>query len=247
MPTRKLDSSSLAEALAADLLRRCHDRTLKWAYHPQSNSVGRVVAEHVLASLLSFPGAIERALKQGRLAATFGSSVHSGRRKKTFDLVVGEPEAIVQWTAPAPGELLSGVISKPLLLVEVKACMTAHGKAWPRLTSELLSSLEIADGLRPRPALLGVLVVNFASRFTSPKNLPGPNLHAPGDAKRVLDHVFEAVPVGGRLGYDALIVVPIDFDNERISRVHELAKHRGSSESDAYQIVDRLVSDLLPK
>lgn len=242
MRAQQTSLSSIAASLSGYLTQRCQDRSIKWAYHPQSNGVGQSVAQQTLVELVSRNGLVGRALKTGRLAATFNAKISGKRRAKTVDLAIGSPTNRCGANDLRPGELLSGPLETPLLIVEVKCCMTAHQKARTRLVSELLSTLEVADGLIPRPTLLGFIVMNYSERFTSPKNLPGPNRHDEGDAERALAQIFSAVPSIAPSGYDALVVVPITFDNETVCKVAATnASTFGTPEGEALALVDRRV------
>jgi hypothetical protein len=238
--------ATVGECLSAELRQRCKDRSVKWAYHPQSNNVGQIVAQNALARLIGLDGGIASAIRAGRISVEFNASIAGRRRSKKVDLAMGYPVDVTDGEVLRPDEFLCGPISSPLLLCEVKSCMTAHQKARPRLVSELLSTLEVADGLRPRPIVLGFIVMNYARRFTSPKNLPGPNLHNEGDASRALEQLFSQVPTGEGDGYDALVVVPISFDNEaECSVVPANASSYSKLENHALNVVDRRVSRLI--
>jgi hypothetical protein len=222
------------------------DRSVKWAYHPQSNNVGQIVAQHALARLIGLGGGIASAIRAGRIAVAFNAKIVGKRRSKKVDLAIGYPFDTTDSEALSSDEFLCGPLSSPLLLCEVKSCMTAHQKARPRLVSELLSTLEVADGLRPRPIVLAFIIMNYARRFTSPKNLPGPNLHDDGDASRALEQLFSQVPTGEGDGYDALVVVPISFDNEAECSVAVAnAREYGKAENHALNVVDRRVAKLI--
>jgi len=109
-------------------------------------------------------------------------------------------------------------IRTPHLSIEVKTCMTEHGKAIPRLVSELQQSIEVVKTTNPAGLALAIVVVNVGVRFTSPLNKPGPNLHSqPSAARKVLGALLERVPLGPR-AYDALAIVTIDFDNETFAK-----------------------------
>jgi len=204
----------IAKHLASELHVRMADSMRKWAYHPQSNSVGRDVVTHALRLILETSGETSQALKSGRLAVGLNQSVRGRRRKKKIDLVAGLPGGPTDREGLQSGELLSGEIATPLILLEAKACMTAHQKAGTRLMGELLSTLETAEDLDPKPLLIAFIVLNYSLEFTSPKNLPGPNRHSPDDATKALASLANAIPIGRKVGYDAIVLVPISFDNE---------------------------------
>ncbi len=226
MREAELDPSPIQDDIAARLVEWLQSRidgtANAWPYHPRSNDLGKFVRKEVLADLVRVSAVIADLCKRGRLGCDVNVAITTptGRRKK-LDLILGEP--VGEHRPPSDGGVLKARIQRPLFSLEVKAAMTAHAKASPRLVAELQSSLEVIRTL-PECAAMGVLVVNIAERFTSPLNLPGPNRHdQPQATLNLISDVLERVPVGGS-GYDALAIVPIELDNEQLVA---LAPNRG--------------------
>jgi hypothetical protein len=138
-------------------------------------------------------------------------------RPKRLDLVVGTPESGCLGSTNDDNPLRKSRIARPILVLETKVCMTAHQRAIPRLIDELTSSLDVIRAAEPNCIRAGVLLVNLATRFMSPLNRPGPNVHRqPQDAVAVITGVLERLPSGrANDGYDAFAIGLLDFDNER--------------------------------
>ena len=197
---RLSDEDAIGQGLAEVLRKRLDPSRTTWAYHPQSNSLGKTVTDLVLARILQAEPGLQRLGQSGDLIARFDHKVTARRRERKVDLSLDFGE--------------SGPKSPPRMVLEVKACMTEHGKARPRLRSELLQTLDIARALEPPPLVVGVLVFNLAERFLSPLNLPRPNKHDQAKCLEVLGRLLDELGTGEEDGYDELLVVPIDFDND---------------------------------
>jgi hypothetical protein len=191
-------------------------QTVDWVYHPRKTDVSDYVRRKVLGDLLSSCTAFHEQARRGEIACDLNVSLSKAQgRTRKLDLVVG---------APLNGELPEAVGGEVLrkakvgtlrLALETKLCMTEHRKATSRLIDELLSSLDVVRGVSPNALCVAIVVVNVAIRFTSPLNLPGPNLHdRPVEIHRLVDKVLTRVGVGDN-GYDALAIALVDVDNER--------------------------------
>jgi len=204
----------LGERLCEWLGARAADPKVEWPYHPRSNDFSDFVRRTFLHDLLGRSTAAKAMATTGKLVCDLNVSLVSqtSGRKKKIDLVVGRPLK----TGVRSSDLIEKAkVASPLLTLEVKACMTEHGKAAPRLIDELLSSLEVVRGADDDAVPIAVLVVNAADRFTSPLNLPGPNVHQQPDAtQKLLEHVRERVKVGPQ-GYSAFAITIVSFDNEK--------------------------------
>ena len=197
------DEDALAREISHALAARMESPDHVWAYHPQSNSLGKTIARFVLARILNAEPGLQELAHSDRLSAHFGCPVSAGRRTHTVDLCIkslGESE-------PEP---------TPRLIVEVKSCMTGHQKARSRLLSELHSTLDIAKAIEPQSIAIGVLVFNLSERFLSPLNLPNHNLHDIPLSMNILTRLLGEVDVGQPDGYDEFLVLPIDFDNDAV-------------------------------
>ena len=194
------DEEAIGQALTKVLEDRLDPGRVRWAYHPQSNSLGKTVSELVLSRILAAEPGLQRLGKSHDLVARFDHKVRAGRRERKIDLCL---ELLGTEPTTTPG-----------LVLEVKACMTEHGKARPRLKSELLQTLDVGRALEPPALVVGVLVFNLAERFLSPLNLPRHNKHDRAKCVEVLGRLLEELGTGEEDGYDELLVVPIDFDND---------------------------------
>ncbi|HEX5216255.1 MAG TPA: hypothetical protein VFV98_12385 [Vicinamibacterales bacterium] len=168
-------------------------------------------------------------------------------RKKNLDLVVCRPRGIPLSGPPAPtfdeqafeigivlddlgrAELsaLPRLVEMPVgavhIALEAKACMTAFGKARPRLYDELNSSHLAIHGNSPHTIAAGLAMVNAAETFISPGrndfNLsdrpPTISLHnQPRDAASVVEKLRE-LPRRSRDGEEGYDVFAIELVNCR--------------------------------
>ncbi|MES1174035.1 MAG: hypothetical protein ABUL62_06875 [Myxococcales bacterium] len=203
----------LAPALIEWMRRR--RQVVDWVYHPRKTDVSDYVRRKVLGDLLSSCTMFHEQARRGEIACDLNVSLSKAQgRTRKLDLVVGAalngalPEAIDE------DVLRKAKVGTPRLALETKLCMTEHRKATSRLIDELLSSLDVVRGVSPDALCVAVVVVNVAARFTSPLNLPGPNLHErPVEIHRLVEKVLTRVGVGDS-GYDALAIALVDVDNE---------------------------------
>lgn len=208
----------LAPALVLWMQQR--RESVDWVYHPRKTDVSDFVRRKFLSDLLSSCSAFREQARNGEIACDLNVSLSKdGGRTRKLDLIVGEPANGHLETAKDADVLRKAKVNAPLLALETKLCMTEHRKATSRLIDELLSSLDVVRGVRTEALCVAVLVVNVADRFTSPLNLPGPNLHdRPIEIRRLVDKVLTRIKIGGD-GYDALAVALVDVDNEHRFKV----------------------------
>ena len=159
-------------------------------------------------------------------------------KKKKLDLVLCEPAAggatgkrsfkgmVEEYGFSLPDDVRAAMESLPdiqevpvgnvLIAFEVKAAMTAHQKACPRLFDELNSSHGIVHGHNGISIAAGLAVVNIATRFISPTRDGKENKHRqPRDARLVVDTV-KSLPRRAdtsAVGFDALGIVVVDCEN----------------------------------
>jgi hypothetical protein len=113
-----------------------------------------------------------------------------------------------------------------LVVLENKACMTAHGKAAPRLRNELEGAVEAINKSDSLTVAGGLVVVNASSLFVSPVYRdngyvePGvrrPTSHSqPDDAKRAVSKL-KNIPLRSKdaaTGYDALGIIVVSAAND---------------------------------
>lgn len=203
----------LAPALIEWMQRR--RQVVDWVYHPRKTDVSDYVRRKVSGDLLTSCAPFHEQARLGQIACDLNVSLSKARgRTRKLDLVVGSalhgalPEAV-------DGDVLRKArVGVPKLALETKLCMTEHRKATSRLIDELHSSLDVVRGVSPDALCVAIVVVNLATRFTSPLNLPGPNLHdRPIEIHRLVEKVLTRVGIGDG-SYDALAIALVDVDNE---------------------------------
>jgi len=219
----------------------------EWQYHSRSDQHSKLACWAILFDLLQTSELLRRHVDTGKVAFGINRQIndwHSGR-KKNLDLVIArggdtstafdlaelaeryhvlltdEEQAIV---ATLPTSPLGQAGSTVLVALEAKACMTAHGKALPRLYDELTSSHATVHGDSDSALSIGFVMINHADTFVSPgrQGPDGPvvvSQHAqPADTVRTLAKIREinrrAGPHSGQSGFDALGVLVVDLAND---------------------------------
>jgi hypothetical protein len=170
-------------------------------------------------------------------------------RKKKLDLVICRPRSAGWGGAPAPtfadqAHEIGIVMDQPIadelarlpvlhempvgavhIALEAKACMTAFGKAKPRLYDELNSSHAAIHGNSPHTIAAGLATVNIATEFISPglndfdlSTRPAvvSRHNQPRNAAEVVAKLRE-IPRrsrDGEEGYDAFGIIVIDCRND---------------------------------
>jgi hypothetical protein len=194
---------------------RTRRESTDWVYHPRKTDVSDFVRRKFLSDLLRASTWFSEAARAGALACDLNVRLaRPGGRARKLDLIVGPPVHAVG-AATESDVLRKAKVVLPALSLETKLCMTEHRKATSRMIDELLSSIEVVKSVRPTCISIGIVVINVAAKFTSPLNLPGPNLHdRPHEIRRLAARIFDRVPVGAGASYDALAMALIDADNE---------------------------------
>jgi hypothetical protein len=197
-----------------DWMRRRRE-SAEWVYHPRRTDVSDFIRRKFLSDLLASSRVFAEAASQGRIACDLNVPLaRKGGRARKLDLIVGVPEHPLG-DATGPDVLRKAKVGLPLISLETKLCMTEHRKATSRMIDELFSSIEVVKSVNPACICVGIVVVNVAERFTSPLNLPGPNLHdRPHEIRRLAARIFDRIPIGTEGAYDALALSIIDVDNE---------------------------------
>ena len=183
----------VSNRLARRLDDRCKDPSVSWPYHPRIG-LGNAILDYLISELARANPRLTEFEAAGTIQGQRNALRGGARRRRKIDLVVDR----------------SG--RRPALAIEAKACMTAHSRASSRLQAEIVASLDAILDEDPQAAFFAVVVVNFGDRFTSPLNLPGPNIHAPTDAPALVD----ALSLGLSAVHEmrGVLLVPIKFDNE---------------------------------
>ena len=119
-----------------------------------------------------------------------------------------------------------GAVGDTLVAIEVKACMTQHQKAFPRLLDELTASHSTIHGDSPAALAAGLAIVNAGETFISSGRNKGQvstgefevtQHRQPQDAAnalRKLERVRQRTSPGGA-GFDAFAVVMLDMANDQ--------------------------------
>jgi hypothetical protein len=217
MPSSRV---SIVRILCSNLLALCNDPNVAWPYHPRSGKIGALLVDCLLHSLYESSRSFAAATDSGKLVARRNITTGGIRRKKRLDLVFFRSGCNV-----------------PLAAVEAKACMTAHAKAHTRLVAELTSSLDAVLDANSDAKFFSIVAINFGDRFTSPLNLPGPNLHGANDAPDLAKSLIRSL--SNNLEIAGTLILPIRFDNERICEPYSGAA--GSEQ----QAQDRFEQELL--
>jgi hypothetical protein len=188
---------TLRDDVCAYLNQRCGDPHVRWPYHPRSG-LGPPLISCLIRSLEATSDDLSHAMADGLLTFKGPIQVGSKRRHRKVDLVatLHRPEA-------------------RLVAVEAKVCMTEHRKAKGRLVAELTSSLDAVLEADRSAKFFAIVLVNFADKFTSPTNLPGPNEHKQDAAPILVAELIRDLSTSPEIN---LLIVPVLFDNETSCR-----------------------------
>jgi hypothetical protein len=195
--SKGLHGRTLRADICAYLNERCGDPHLQWPYHPRSG-LGPPLIRCLIRSLEAASDELSRAMADGQLTFNGPIQVGSKRRHRKVDLVA---------TLHRP--------KTRLVAVEAKVCMTEHRKAKGRLVAELTSSLDAVLEADQNAKFFAIVLVNFAERFTSPTNLPGPNEHKEDAARTLAAGLIGDLSTSPEIN---LLIVPVLFDNETSCR-----------------------------
>lgn len=212
------DVECLERALVSGWRRMRKQHSHEWLYHPRRTSLSDTIARKFLVDLMRVSPQLVEHARTGAVACDLNATVESGPRHKRLDLVIGEPiEPPGQAPDPA-NPLRKAKLRTKLMTLEVKACMTSHRQATPRLLDELRSSLEVVKGADFRTIPIAIVVINVAPTYTNPLNPPGPNQHRPVDIGRIFSRLTDRVRLARgtspELAYGGVAIVPVDTDNE---------------------------------
>lgn len=247
-----------------------------WQYHSRSDRHSKISCWGILFDLLQASALLRAHVVQGKV--TFGVNHEMvdfrTRRKKKLDLVLARPGDDLRGRSLSDMAVDLGVRLDPaqtgrlealpkieeapvgsvLMALEAKACMTAHGKARPRLYDELNSSHLTVHGANDQAIAVAHVTINASETFISTDlnkfdlsvHQPVISAHSqPHSAESVFDKVRE-LPRRvrpGEEGYDAIGVVVIDCANDgRPVTVLDGPPAPGSSDAYAYPLmVSRIV------
>lgn len=207
-----------------------------WLYHPRKPSISNLIIPRFASDMLQASLLLKQHALEGAIACDLNIELKAGGRRKSLDFALGIPEERL-----GPGDssdpLRKARLREPLVTLEVKACMTAHRQATPRLIDELRSSLDVVKSSSRRAIPVAITVVNVSSQFTNPLRLPGPNRHKRYDIERLFRRLIERVHLdrgsGQENAYGALGIVVVDTDNEH--RIIEADRMRFVPETHTYE------------
>jgi hypothetical protein len=189
--------ASINEKLCETLLTLCRDPNVAWPYHPRTGKIGGLLIDCLLHSLRVSSPDFDKAVRDGAWVVRRNKQTGGNRRKKRLDLVISRRGT-----------------NAPLVAVEAKACMTAHAKAHSRLVAELTSSLDAVLDADANAKFFAIVAINCGDKFTSPLNLPGPNIHAEKDGPALADALVNSL--SNNIEIRGTLLLPIRFDNERV-------------------------------
>lgn len=224
----------------------------RWQYHSRSDHHSKVACWALLFDLLRNCALLRDHSARGLVGYGLNHEMGDFRtgRKKNLDMVVCRPRggrAIAGPPAPtfADQALEIGValtardreeldalprleempVGAVQIALEAKACMTAFGKARPRLYDELNSSHLAIHGNSPHTIAAGLAMVNAAETFISPgmndfdlSSTPPhiSNHKQPKDAASVVEKLRELPRRSrdGEEGYDAFAILVVECRND---------------------------------
>jgi hypothetical protein len=223
----------------------------QWQYHSRSDHHSKVACWALLFDLLRHCALLRDHVARGLVGYGLNHEMGDFRtgRKKNLDLVVCRPRGGPVGGPPAPtfadqvfeiGIVLDAAAGSELealprleetpvgavhIALEAKACMTAFGKARPRLYDELNSSHLAIHGNSPHTIAAGLAMVNAADTFISPglndfdlsTQPPKVSRHSqPRDAASVVSKLRELPRRSrdGEEGYDALAIILVHCRND---------------------------------
>lgn len=238
--------------LVDSLLPRPYKHGNLWQYHSRSDHHSKVACWSLLFDLMLNCALLREHAKQGLVGYGLNHEMRDFRtaRRKNLDLVVCRPRGERPFSGPpAPtfedqamdiGIVLSAparaaLASLPRLdempvgsvhiALEAKACMTAFGKARPRLYDELNSSHLAIHGNSPHTIAAGLAMVNAAKTFLSPgmndfdlstKAAVVSAHNQPRDAASVVEKLRELPrrAKDGEEGYDVFAILLVECVND---------------------------------
>lgn len=183
---------------------------LIYQYHPRSDAHSKKLAELIWEDLIANCTKLRKDARVGRITSriNFKYQWPGSGKTKTIDLAVGPPDP----------NGLGGV----LVSCEIKAAMTEHKKAQPRIFDELQSSYRIVNHGDPKAIAAGITFVNIAGTFVSPlRQRSGQPLEVtthnqPAVTASMVAHL-RGLPLRNsvrKTGFDAYCTFVVDCDNQ---------------------------------
>jgi hypothetical protein len=192
----------------------------EWLYHPRKVDLSGFVRQKFISDLASASDKFRALAHVGKIACDLNVPLAAAGRNKTMDFVIGVPLVALTESKDAAQPLRKAKLSRPLLTIEIKACMTSHRQATTRLVDELTSSVDVVKGVNPEAIAVALVLVNVSQTFTNPLRLPGPNKHSERDVERLFRRLRERVPLdrgsGRERAYGAVGIDVVSIDNEAL-------------------------------
>lgn len=224
----------------------------RWQYHSRSDHHSKVACWALLFDLLQNCALLRDHAARGLVGYGLNHQMGDFRtgRKKNLDLVVCRPRGNQRISGPPAPTFADQALEIGIVLteadrtelaalprldelpvgavhvaLEAKACMTAFGKARPRLYDELNSSHLAIHGNSPHTIAAGLAMVNSAETFISPGmndfdlsiNTARVSRHQqPKDAASVVEKLRELPRRSrdGEEGYDVFAILLVECRND---------------------------------
>lgn len=238
--------------LVDSLVPRRYKHGNTWQYHSRSDHHSKIACWGLLFDLMLNCSLLRHHAKQGIVGYGLNHEMRDFRtaRRKKLDLVICRPRGEQPFSGPPAPTFEDqateiGVVLNPQaraaldslprleempvgsvhVALEAKACMTAFGKARPRLYDELNSSHLAIHGNSPHTIAAGLAMVNAAKTFLSPgrndfalsEHAPRISRHnQPRDAASVVEKLRELPrrAKDGEEGYDVFAILLVDCVND---------------------------------
>lgn len=238
-----------------------------WQYHSRSDRHSKVACWAVMFDLLSTSSLLKQHVATGKVSLAINRQMNNFQtgQRKNLDLVVAR--ATESDTGPAvaldeladrydlqlsqsdralldelPASPLGTAGSTVLVALEAKACMTAHGKAGPRLFDELSSSHATVHGDNNNALAVGFAMVNYADKFISPvgtTNIHNQPAATVGVIKKLREINRRSGPQSGQPGFDAFGILVVELENDG-SPMHVVTKPPAPQSNDDF-FYDRMI------
>lgn len=207
----------------------------EWLYHPRKVDLSGFVRQKFISDLASTSERFRSLAHAGNVACDLNVPLAAAGRNKTMDFVIGVPQVVLPPAQHAAQPLRKAKLARPLLTIEIKACMTSHRQATTRLVDELTSSVDVVKGVNPDAIAVALVLVNVSPTFTNPLRLPGPNKHSDRDIERLFRRLRERVPLdrgsGRERAYGAVGIDVVSIDNEALIDTADAARFVPESHS----------------
>ncbi|HEX3905143.1 MAG TPA: hypothetical protein VH853_20075 [Polyangia bacterium] len=220
-----------------------------WQYHSQSDRHSKVACWGVLYDLLRTSALLRKHAEEKKIVfgINFKMNDYANDREKDLDLVIARPsgsasfskdktfvELAEKWDIELTSTQRSELLALPAIMrgqlagagvqiaLEAKASMTAHVKALPRLYDELNSSHQMIHGASSHALAVGMVIVNVADTFISPKKqvsrrrLVVSRHNQPAAAEATIAKVkkIRRRTTASEAGFDGLGIIAIDLKND---------------------------------